>query len=121
MELAEHLLALETDLLLQSTRKDAERVSLLLSEEFREFGSSGRVYSKADILRLLQEEAPASISLSDFEVLLLAPGVAHVTYRSVRREPGHQPVSALRSSLWRREGDTWRMLFHQGTRLPESA
>jgi ribonuclease HI len=38
--------------------------------------------------------------------------VALVTYRVERVEDGS---TTLRSSIWAREGDRWRMRFHQGT------
>lgn len=120
MELTEKLHALELELLNIATRKNAERVSSLLTETFREFGSSGRVYSKADILVALEREASVSISLTDFEVVLLAEGVALVTYQSQKEHPGGPPMIVLRSSVWIEDGDGWRMTFHQGTRMGES-
>jgi hypothetical protein len=121
LNIAEHLKGLELDLLSNTTRKNAARVSSLLADGFREFGSSGRVYTREDIIPTLQEEAPASLSLVNFEMRLLAEGVALVTYRSSRDEPGAPPSAALRSSIWIREGENWRMVFHQGTRLPLTA
>jgi hypothetical protein len=63
LDIAEHLRALELELLTNTTRKNAARVSSLLADTLREFGSSGRVYPKNDIIIALQEEAPVSISL----------------------------------------------------------
>jgi hypothetical protein len=121
LDIAQHLKALELDLLSNTTRKNAARVSSLLADGFREFGSSGRVYTKEDIVVTLQEEAPASFSLVNFETRLLAEGVALVTYRSSRDESGAPPSTALRSSIWIREAENWRMVFHQGTKLPSAA
>jgi hypothetical protein len=47
--------------------------------------------------------------------------VALLTYRSVV-DPGDGGPSrvALRSSVWRREGDRWRMELHQITQLADS-
>lgn len=117
LSLADELLALELELLTNATRKNAERVSSLLTDTFREFGSSGRVYSKADIVLALQDEAPVSISLTQFEAVLLGRGVAIVTYRSRKEQSDAAPIIALRSSIWVEDGDGWRMTFHQGTKL----
>jgi hypothetical protein len=117
MDIAEHLKTLELELLTNTTRKDAARVSSLLADAFREFGSSGRVYSKQDILAALQNEAPVSISLTNFEMMPLAEGVALVTYQSRKDQHTSEPTIALRSSIWTLDGENWRMIFHQGTKL----
>ena len=105
------------ELLTNSTRKNRERVSVLLDDAFREFGSSRRVHTKQDLLLTLQEEAPVSISAVEFEVILLSEGVALVTYKSVKQLQGAPAESALRSSLWVRVDDRWSMIFHQGTKV----
>lgn len=113
--LAAKLVALERELHDATVRK-SPRVAALLADSFFEFGSSGRLLSRAQILANLLAEMPAFVEAGDFKVNLLAPTVALVTYRSVRKaEP---PVNTLRSSLWHLEGENWRMVFHQGTRVP---
>jgi hypothetical protein len=111
LDVAEHLKTLEQALLCNSTRRNAEQVSSLLAEQFREFGSSGRVYSKQEVM----------LSLVNFEMLLLLPDVALVTYQSLKEQDGIPPNMALRSSIWIRQGEAWRMIFHQGTKLPALA
>jgi hypothetical protein len=121
LDISKHLQELEAQLLSDTTRKDAARVASLLADGFREFGSSGRVYSKDDTIAMLQDEAPLRLSLSDFGLTLLAPGVALVTYRSVRDGSDALPTVALRSSIWIQHGEDWRMIFHQGTKLASAA
>ena len=118
MDAAEHLKALESELLLNTTRKNAVRVASLLADDFREFGSSGRVYSKDDIISTLLDESPVSISPSDFVINFLSEAVALVTYKSQREQPEGLPSRSLRSSIWVRDEGVWRMTFHQGTKLP---
>ena len=117
LNIDEHLRRLEEELLSQSTRKNARRVSELLAGNFREIGGSGRVYSKEDVLLALQDEEPISCSLENFEVRFLSEGVALATYRSLKEQLNSGPLIALRSSIWIQEGDEWRMVFHQGTRV----
>ena len=122
MEIAQHLRALEEHLLDPAVRKDRDTVANLLTEDFREFGSSGRTYSRAEILEYMCEEAAAApqlrISLADFEVTPLSGTLALVTYRSRREQPGQPARESLRSSLWSLRDGRWQMLFHQGTSLP---
>ena len=110
--LAAQLRRLEEELHTACARTSA-RCSQLLADEFIEFGSSGRIYGKADVIAAWQDEAPAGISVEEFRIEPLAPGVVLVAYRALRR--GRPPVLSLRSSIWRQQGDQWRMLFHQGT------
>jgi hypothetical protein len=110
--LARDLRGLE-ELLLRSDIRKSERVSHLLADTFVEFGSSGGIFTKAQIISALQSEPSVSITADQFNVSLLAPDVALVTYRALRHtEP---PVYTLRSSIWQQQGQEWRMVFHQGT------
>lgn len=117
MSIDEHIRSLELELLTSATRKNAERVSTLLADDFREFGSSGRVYSKKDIISALQLESPVIISAVDVEISWLAEHVALVTYKSVKNVQTAQSDSALRSSIWTKNGERWNMVFHQGMKL----
>ncbi len=72
----------------------------LLADEFIEFGSSGRVYTKDDLEAVLQPESPVVQTTCDFRVMTLAPDVAFPTCK-IRRH-SEAVVDTLRSSLWRR-------------------
>ena len=110
--IASQLEALERELLMPSVRA-SDRVAQLLADDFVEFGSSGRSYSKASIIAALHDEAPTTVTATDFAVRMLSAEVALVTYRS--HSHAQPDVHALRSSIWRRDSDAWRMVFHQGT------
>lgn len=107
------LLALETRLLATAVRKQPTTAGALLAEEFREFGKSGRVYGKQQILELLAQEPEKAIHIEDFEVTLLGETSALTTYRSVSKEK-----QARRSSVWVWREGSWLMIFHQGTPIP---
>jgi hypothetical protein len=92
-------------------------MSALLADDFREFGSSGRIYSKEDIITALQQEVPVIISAVDVQISWLAEHVALVTYKSVKNVPTAQSESALRSSIWMKKGEQSNIVFHQGTKL----
>lgn len=111
-----HLRALEEQLLDPSIRANPNAVAALLTDGFQEFGSSGRTYTKPDILNALANESPSTLSLTDFVCQPLGPNIALVTYRSHRQGPSGTTISALRSSLWLLTPEGWRMHFHQGTK-----
>jgi hypothetical protein len=120
MDVAETLRELEANLLIDSVRKDRARVSALLAEEFREFGRSGKVYSRAEILDFLQSEEEIRVAMRDFACELIGEGVALVTYLSEQDEQNGETIGALRSSLWVWRDQRWQMVFHQGTPLDAS-
>jgi hypothetical protein len=113
--LVAELKGLEEELLLPAVRKST-RLTELLADEFIEFGSSGRIYTRSDLVELLQAESPVAQTTSDFKVISLAPDVALLTYK-LRRHSDPE-VKTLRSSVWQRTRGRWQMVFHQGTVAP---
>jgi hypothetical protein len=57
-DLAAHLFHLEQQLLQHSTRRDATALTSLLAEDFREFGGSGRIYTRQQIIDASQPSLP---------------------------------------------------------------
>jgi hypothetical protein len=111
-----HLQCLEEQLLQSDTRKSADCVSALLSDDFVEFGSSGSVFNKQDAIEGLQGEGEIRLTLSEFRALQLAPELVLVTYRAARQDEAcESQVYSLRSSIWKFTDGRWQMVFHQGT------
>jgi hypothetical protein len=104
-------------LLLRSEVRRSAQVSRLLADDFVEFGSSGRIFSKPEIISSLQTEPSVELVASEFAVRRLAADVALLTYRVQRM--ADPPAISLRSSLWRKHGEHWQMVFHQGTPVPK--
>jgi len=107
---------LENRLLQPEVRHSRAELQRLLADKFVEFGSGGRVYDKKSIIEELGKESNARGSITDFKLMLLAPDVALVTYRATFSEDAVEPAHhSLRSSIWKKVGDNWQMVFHQGT------
>jgi len=100
-------------------RASPDEVARLLADEFFEFGASGTVWSRQQVIDGLPQEPrqPArELGSSDFSVHWLDEGVAFVTYRGTRRIPSEgKEFHFLRSSIWKLIDGHWRMVFHQGT------
>lgn len=96
-----------------TTRSHAD----ILSDDFREFGRSGKIWNKTEILATMRQEAgrdPADIT--EFQMQNLTDDVILVTYRSERKDPKGKVQRTNRCSIWRLDPDQqWRMVFHQGT------
>jgi hypothetical protein len=110
-ELRDDLLRLERALAERDTGALPHGVALgaLVTDDFLEFGSSGRVWDAASVHHVLAS-SPGTVSIEDFAVDLVADDVALATYRMTA------PIRSNRSSLWVRRDGRWVMRFHQGTR-----
>lgn len=116
MDAFREIKSLEMELVDPGTRKNAARLQELLSNEFLEFGSSGMVIRKRDILDCTNTLSTATYQLSDFEFKSLGDEHILVTYRSVKsaRE------IANRSSVWVKQNGRWQILHHQSTVVPSA-
>ncbi len=108
--LSQTIQSLEERLLQQEVRSVPDRVAELLADDFFEIGASGRTYDKAAILKSLSSEAvqDSKWTIEDFLLIVLTDNIVQARYRISEN-------GTLRSSLWRKENDGWKMFFHQGT------
>ncbi len=111
----DEVVELELALLHPDVRRDRTWVEDVLDEDFREIGASGRLWSRQETVDgLAGEQGEGPVAVADLEALQLADGLVLVTYVSDR--VGRR---ARRSSVWRRSGDRWRLVHHQGTPAPD--
>jgi hypothetical protein len=86
---------------------------------FWEIGASGRKYSRDFVLRVLRERiskpACADWEISDSYCIEIAPDIYQLTYTL-----NQDSRITLRSTIWRKLGENWKMIFHQGTVVQES-
>lgn len=115
---ATQLRQLEESMLAVTVRHNSDRMSELLADDFIEFGSSGRLWTRQAIIDSLAEEKDFSApSIEDFQCKLLSEHIALVTYRAVRKcANAAEWLESLRSSIWTRNNGHWQIRFHQGTR-----
>lgn len=119
--IVQQLKELEESLLQADLRKTPTVLDTLLADGFEEIGSSGYVASRNEVIHwLLHKEQDVRWSLENFQVRELAPGLMLATYRA-RKVGGSNATSSgsLRSSIWKRSGQDWQMIFHQGTKIVE--
>lgn len=111
---------MEETLASAEVRASRALMASLLSDEFREIGASGRVFDKAEILELLAgEPGDDAYQVDELRVTALAEDTCLATYLIPSRTEGAAvKPGSNRSSIWRMEDGVWRILFHQGTRLP---
>ena len=86
----------------------------LVAPDFWETGATGRRYSRAFARQVLAQRPgrpdPAAWQTDEHHLQEVAPGVLLLTYRL--QQPGRV---TRRSTVWRRDGDRWQAVYHQGT------
>ena len=85
--------------------------------DYWEVGASGRLYSRELILDLARKQPQHFVDASeagwrteDFDLIQLGPQTYLVTY--TLDQNGRR---TRRSTIWQREPDGWKILYHQGT------
>jgi hypothetical protein len=108
------LTRLEEDMWLEVTRFDQTFQEQRFAADFFEFGRSGRVYSRDQIIRLDSQPIHAVLPLANLAIRLLDKNTAQVTYNS---QVGYDGIIEYgrRSSIWSRTESGRVMRFHQGT------
>ncbi len=106
---------LEESLWRPLTRFDRDYMESVLADGFVEFGRSGRVYTRDEIIAVPVGDFATRLPLPGFTVRVLTEDVAIATYRSEVRY-ATETLIANRMSLWRRDPVLgWQLEFHQGT------
>jgi len=98
-------------------RGSREEISLLLADDFVEFGVSRRTFDKLQVVEELPHSPAAPVIIEDFQVKVLAPDVVLATYRAVKTNESREEMrNSLRSSIWKFLDGRWQMVFHHDTR-----
>lgn len=105
---------LELELWVAETRFNRQYMEGLFAPDLFEFGRSGRVYSRDQLLAATGAEINARLPLENMEIRLISERVAQVTYNSYVEYDG-VTEKARRSSIWSLTNKGWELRFHQGT------
>ncbi|GAA1767894.1 MAG TPA: ribonuclease HI family protein [Tetrasphaera sp.] len=113
----EEVIELERALLSDAVRSSASALDALLHPQWSEIGSSGRHWTREEVLRIGPLDGPVALDLISAE--RLSDDLVLLLWRSTDDSGSH-----LRSSLWQRTPAGWQQRFHQGTpepALPQSS
>jgi hypothetical protein len=105
--------ALEESLWRPETRFDHAYMDRILAPDFLEFGRSGRIYNRAEVLTVPYMEIHCALPLMNFAVHPLAEGIVFTTY--ISEVLNGELQLANRSSIWIKSPTGWQIQFHQGT------
>ncbi|ATY98858.1 DUF4440 domain-containing protein [Streptomyces bacillaris] len=94
-------------------RASADLLAALLHPEFREIGTSGRLWTRETIIEALTADdapRPGPLTASRMRGVELCSDLVHLTF-----DTESKGLRSHRSSLWRLTGAGWRLYFHQAT------
>lgn len=100
-------------------RASAELLASLLHPEFREIGTSGRIWTREAIIdsfTAADAPSPGPLTASRMRGAQLAADLVHLTF-----DTESKGIHSHRSSLWRLTPEGWRLYFHQGTPFDDDA
>ncbi len=100
-----------------SQRRERAWLEQILHPEFCEITRSGSFITRAQTIEALIKEEPQPVMLSSGFQLVRTSEVSLILHYRSWDADGQR--AALRASHWVREGQTWRMVFHQGTPASE--
>ncbi|WP_203333966.1 DUF4440 domain-containing protein [Planococcus beigongshangi] len=109
--LEQEIYELECSHIRPDVRVSKEKLSKVLDDEFYEFGSSGRIFLRAEYDGDHALE-PDDMEIMDFQMHLLGDEAVLTTYRIENRTTGR---NSNRSSVWKKRATGWKLFFHQGT------
>ena len=115
--LKEHIYRLEKKLLKPEVRQSAEKVAEILSDDFIEFCSSGKIY-KYEQGNVIDNKRNNDIhwEIKDFSIDILKKDIILAKYKVIKHNKlEDKKIYSLRSSIWKYTKESWRMVFHQGT------
>ena len=99
--------------------KDTGALQRLLSDDFQQVGSEGKLHEKRDLIDDTREGKLTDFTLYNFKVLSLDENAAIVTFDAVIHQPEGDDDLAPRyqhvSDVWVKQGDQWRLRFQQAT------
>ena len=113
------MLDIEKQHLDSTVRSSPELIGALLCDDFREFGTSGKTYDRAEALvSVMNDSEVADYKINDYEIVQLCEGHILATYK-LSEQRGNLLRLTLRSTVWKLVDTKWCMLFHQGTKQAE--
>ncbi len=118
IQLANQIQKLEEKLLHENMQENPLLLDTLLAKTFFEIGYSGEKSSRQEVVDwLLNKPTTDRWLLSNFCVDKLSHDIVLAVYQAQKINDGVQISKAsTRSSIWKRHGRQWKMMFHQASK-----
>lgn len=100
--LTEQLYQMEKKLLDPEVRRSVSELANLLADDFVEFGSSGRVFTKQQVVEGLPHSPSVQMTILNFQAKPLAADIMLTTYNLIKQNDTRVEMGySLRSSIWK--------------------
>jgi len=112
------IIELEKSLLTLEVRHSEFELRKRIAPGFKEIGASGAYFGIDSILERLPTEQSWSAVVQDFEFTQHSEEICQLIFRAfIMGNDTDEGTYSLRSSLWQKFGDEWKIIFHQGTKV----
>ena len=119
--IAEQIKQLELKLLHLDLKTEPELINDLLSHDFEEISQSGKINARRDVVDwLIHKDIHLQWSLNDFRIRMLADELVMAMYTAQKmNDRNNLSKGSMRTSIWQRQGGTWKMIFHQASKITD--
>jgi hypothetical protein len=119
--IAEQIKQLELKLLHLDLKTEPELINDLLSHDFEEISQSGKINTRRDVVDwLIHKDIHLQWSLNDFRIRMLADELVMAMYTAQKmNDRNNLSKGSMRTSIWQRQGGTWKMIFHQASKITD--
>jgi hypothetical protein len=109
------IISMELSLLDKNIRNDKNELKNIISSDFIEYSSSGKIYTYEDCIKYLPEEnKQIKYNILNIEINKLSEDIILLLY-TIEMEKENKMEVSNRSSIWINKNGKWKILFHQGT------
>ena len=109
---------LELKLLHSDMKANPTLADMLLAADFVEISETGDIHSRQSVIDwLMNKNSEDRWALTQFETRFLSEDCVLATYYAKRIAiRNHTTGTTIRSSIWKRYDNHWKMTFHQASR-----
>ena len=117
-QLANQIQELEEKLLHENMQENPLLLDEILAETFVEIGYSGNITSRQEVVDwLLNKPINDRWLLSNFCINILSSDIVLAVYQAQKIGDSERISKAsTRSSIWKRQANQWKMMFHQASK-----
>lgn len=119
--LTEQIQRLELRLLQSDLNAHPGLIDELLAHNFEEIDNQGQSHTRAEAVGWLRRKDPQQHwAFEHFRVNVLTDDCVLAIY-ALQKPPQSSTPGSIRTSLWQRRDNQWKMVFHQATKITGTA